>query len=171
MRGFRIEFVRRPRRPATWILLVLSACFFIWSWNRFEDRSEATRLAVAAAIKPPPTADDPREAQEQADAVSRREALAYPWPGILGELEAFADQDTTVLRFEHTRNDGSTRVTIQTKDFTSLEHALARVRRVAHAGRQWRIASTSRDTTDAAHSLHAELIATKIASSESRATK
>jgi len=160
MRGFRIEFVERRRRRAAWVVLAVSVGFFAWSWNHFEERSEAAKLAAAAAAKPA-AVDDPPEVQQQADARLRRRALDYPWPAVLTELEAFADQDTSVLRFEHLRSDENTRVTIRTKDFTSLEHALARVRRVALPGREWKIVSTSRDATDASHPLHAELTAAK----------
>jgi len=170
MRGFRIEFVKPRRRPATWVMLAVSAGFFAWSWNHFEESSEAARLAAAVLAKPA-AVDDSREAQELADARSRTRALDYPWPAILIELEAFADQNTSVLRFEHARSDENTRITVRTKDFTSLERALARVRSVAPAGHQWRIVSTTRDATDASYPLLAELIATKAATTEGSTAK
>jgi hypothetical protein len=161
MRGFRIEFVEQRRRPATWIVLAAAVVFLTWSWSRFEERSEAAKLAAAAdtvATKVAPV-DDPRRAQEQADARSRQEALDYPWPDIMTELEAIADDDTSVLRFEHVRSDGVTHVTIQTKNFESLERSLAQVRRIAPPSHRWTIVSTSRDTADALHPLRAELSA------------
>jgi len=160
MRGFRIEFVARSRQPAAWALLALAVGFLAWSWNRFEEQSDAARLAnVEALAKQPATINDPRQAQNEADAGARRQALGYPWLTILAELEALPDENTSVLRFEHLRGDGTTRVTVQTRDFGSLERSLARVRKVAPATQQWRIVSTSRDTTDALHPLRVELAA------------
>ena len=158
MRGFRIDFVARRRQPAAWVLLALSIGFLAWSWNRFEEQSDAARLATAEAVTKQPTSiNDPRQAQNDADARARKQALDYPWLAILAELEALPDEHTTVLRFEHLRGDGTTRVTVQTKDFSSLERSLARVRKVALATHQWRIVSTSRDTTDTLHPLRVEL--------------
>jgi hypothetical protein len=91
--------------------------------------------------------DDSRAAQYESDVLERKDAMNHQRPAVLMELEAFSDQETSVLPFEHLRSDGTTRVTIQTRDFSSLERSLARVRRVAVVRHQLRIVSTSRDMT------------------------
>jgi len=178
VKSFEIDFIRRP--TPRWlgpIFLAGSAIALVASWNHFVERRDLARAQVAAqrqaeqaALRPAaPRAEDVKRQERD---TQERAALAYPWKGVFGALEAVGGADVRVVSFSHDRASGKSQVVLEAPSYGSIDAALTRMKRASPANAQWSIESISREQTGGASVVRANVAGSRssypLPNSESR---
>lgn len=134
MTTLEFEFIRRRR--LAWVSGITFALMLTWCgslgmrWHTLSQQQEQKEASIASLgraidAQRRKSAEakrkaDPLRAQRASEEGQVRLALGYPWNGVFKSLENADGEHLAVLSFAHDQSTGSSRLSVETMDVTTL---------------------------------------------------